>query len=340
MIFGHGDDRWRYGGISADFSSNVPGGIDHSALWSHLTECMEIVEHYPEPEPRSLEAELARGLGLSPGEVMVTNGATEAIYLTAQLLAGMPPRAAAVVEPTFSEYGDACRIHGMEVKVANDPYSPPAGCGSLWCCNPNNPTGRLWDRNRLLKTVDTHTGTIFVIDQSYESFTRGEVITATEAAARPNLILVHSMTKHYAIPGLRLGYLTAGAAMCDRLRALKMPWSVNALAIEAGMFLLENGVPGPSLETMLTEAARLAGALRSMGIFHPHPTDTHFMLVETDPGAGTAAELKQWLAGEHGILIRNADNFRGLSPHHFRIAAQSPSDNYRLINTLTQWSRR
>jgi threonine-phosphate decarboxylase len=157
------------------------------------------------------------------------------------------------------------------------------------------------------------------------------------------------MTKRHAIPGLRLGYLTAGAATCQRLRRLRMPWSVNALAIEAGRFLLREGGSGRdgfSLDAILSEAERLAGALRATGVFRPEPTDTHFMLVEIDPGAGTAAtpptaaELKEWLARRHGILIRNADNFHGLTPRHFRVAAQSPADNDLLINALREWARR
>jgi threonine-phosphate decarboxylase len=341
MIEGHGDDRYRYGDIRADFSSNIPGGIDHTALREHLAAHLSLVEHYPEPEPRTLEAVLAASLGLSPAEVVVTNGATEAIYLTAHLLSGGAATVAAVTEPAFAEYGDACRLHGVKPLPIAEPYDPPAGCRSLWCCNPNNPTGKTWERTRLLHAVDTRPEVTFVVDQSYEAFTRMETLAVAEAAARPNLIVIHSMTKRYAIPGLRLGYLTASAELCGRVRSLKMPWSVNALAIEAGRFLSsERGSEGFSLEATLAETARLARELSATGVLHPQPTDTHFMLVEIAPGKGTAAELKEWLVRRHGILIRNADNFRGLTPRHFRIATQSPRDNDLLIDALKQWIRR
>jgi threonine-phosphate decarboxylase len=334
MIRGHGDDRYRYGDIRVDFSSNIPGGIDHTALREHLALHLADIGRYPEPEPYTLERELAAALGLDPAQVIATNGATEAIYLTAHLLAGSRT---AIVEPTFAEYADACRLYGHRVVSPGEPYAPPAGCRTLWCCNPNNPTGHAWAHGRLLQTIDARPEITFVVDQSYEAFTRQPLLSAAEAAVRPNVILIHSMTKRYAIPGLRLGYLTASTAICDRLRRLRMPWSVNAQAIEAGRFLLREGVGGFSLDGMLSEAARLAGALRSMGVFHPVTSDTHFMLVEMT--RGTAAELKEWLVRREGILIRNADNFPGLTPRHFRIAAGLPADNDLLISALERWSR-
>jgi threonine-phosphate decarboxylase len=368
MISGHGDDRYRYGGgIRADFSSNVPGGIDHSALFAHLASRLGLIARYPEPEPYTLERELAEAHGLAPENVMATNGATEAIYLTAHLLARHPGTPAgatgggvarergncggaaaraesveracvAVVEPTFAEYRDACLLYGLEVVDATEPYAVPEGCGALWCCNPNNPTGRTWERARLLAAADANPRTIFVVDQSYEAFTLLPTISAAEAAARPNVVLIHSMTKRYAVPGLRLGYLTASAELCRALRRLRMPWSVNAPAIEAGRFLVREGVEGFSLAGSLAEARRLADAMRATDVFAPQPTDTHFMLVEM--ARGTAAGLKEWLAAEEGILIRDAANFRGLTERHFRVAAQTPAENDLLIGALERWLRR
>ncbi len=333
MIEGHGDDRHNYGPISADFSSNVPGGIDHSGLYAALAERLASIEHYPEPEPYRLEAALARRLGVDPRTVIVTNGATEAIYLTAHLFAGAQ---SGIVEPTFAEYGDACRLYGHRITELSSPYDP-VGIQTLWCCNPNNPTGLTLDRDRLLQTIDNHKDITFLVDQSYTSFTLRPVLTAAEAVARGNLVIFNSMTKHYAVPGLRLGYLIASVGLCERLRRLRMPWSVNALAIEAGLYLLQHGVSGPSTAELLAETRRLADALQVTERFRPYPTDTHFMTVEI-LGPGTAAELKEWLAREHGILIRNAANFRGLGPCHFRIAAQTPAENDRLIEALNRWN--
>lgn len=333
MIEGHGDDRYRYGDIRADFSSNVPAGIDHRALYDFLRERLTVVEHYPEPEPFTLERALAERHGIGPESVLATNGATEALYLTAHLTAGATTE---IVQPTFAEYADACRLYEHYVSSVEAPWHPTGR--TLWCCNPNNPTGRTLNRAELLLTIDAHAETIFVVDQSYASFTPHPTLTAAEATARKNLVLIHSMTKQYAIPGLRLGYLTAHPTLCNELRRLRMPWSVHALAIEAGCYLLEYGVPTPPLPDLLAETHRVAEALQATGRFAPYPTDTHFMTVEIRR-TGTAAELKEWLASHHGILIRDASNFEGLTPHHFRIATQTPLENELLIEALKTWSK-
>ncbi len=334
MIDGHGDDRYRYNSIRADFSSNVPAGIDHTGLYRHLTERMELIGRYPEPEPYTLERALAERHGLRPEEVMVTNGATEAIYLTAHLTSGSRT---AIVQPTFAEYGDACRLYGHTIFRIADPYGAVPECDTCWCCNPNNPTGRTWDRERLLETIDSRQKVLFVIDQSYENFTLRPVLSAREAADRENVVLLHSLTKHFAIPGLRLGYLTASKKLCERLRRLRMPWSVNTLAIEAGLYLLQNGIQTPALAHMQAEARRIAQSLEAAEMFETEPSDTHFFLARLR--CGTAAALKEVLAQRYGILIRDASNFETLSPGHLRIAAQTPAQNDLLIQAIEQWIR-
>lgn len=333
MIRGHGDDRYQYGEIRADFSSNVPAGVDHRALHAFLREQLPLIGRYPEPEPYTLERELAAHHGIDPASVLVTNGATEAIYLCAHLRAG---GSSEIVQPTFAEYADACRLYGHRIRAVRDPWQPTAGM--LWCCNPNNPTGRALDAERLLQTVDTHRDTLFAVDQSYAAFTLRPTLKIAEAVQRPNLILLHSMTKQFAVPGLRLGYLTAHPDLCEALRRLRMPWSVNALAIEAGRYLLQHPAPTPPLRTLLADAARVAAALTETGAFEPMPTDTHFMTVEIRRGH-PARVLKAWLIEHYGILIRDASNFEGLTDSHFRIAMQTTPENESLTEALIRWSR-
>ena len=124
--------------------------------------------------------------------------------------------------------------------------------------------------------------------------------------------------------------------LLHRLRTNRMPWSVNQLAIEAGLHLLEHDVPNPlDVASYLQEAARLRSALEALGGLEVWATETHFMLVCLRMGRASA--LKDYLAGEHGILIRDASNFDGLNEHFFRIAAQSREENDRLVKAIGQW---
>lgn len=335
MIDGHGDDSYKYQHpITSNFSSNVYNDVDLSGLHAHLCRHITAISSYPEPEPYTLEARLASWHALSADEVCVTNGATEAIYLIAQTFR---ETRTAILMPTFSEYADACRMHAhrlLSLYTLADEL--PEDVRMLWLCNPNNPTGEVRDKAFLLSYIAKHPHICFVIDQSYEYFTLQELLTATQAVKLPNVLLLHSLTKRYAIPGLRLGYVTGDAGLLKCLRVNRMPWSVNQLAIEAGLYLLENGVPQTlELPAYLQECASLREALLALGGLEVWPTDTHYMLVRLR--FGKASALKDYLADEHGILIRDASNFEGLDEGFFRIATQTPEENCNLVRAIGEW---
>lgn len=340
MIEGHGDDTYKYSRpITANFSSNVYAAVDLSALKAHLCARIGSIGNYPEPEPYALEARLAARHHLPTDAVCVTNGATEGIYLIAQAFRGTDT---AILQPTFSEYADACRMHGHKLTslyrlpAEKEGWLLPEKARMLWLCNPNNPTGAVIGKEALKELARQNPKVCFVIDRSYEYFTRCPLLSPAEALEFPNVLLLHSMTKRYAVPGLRLGYVTGNSGLIKRLRANRMPWSVNQLAIEAGLHLLEHDVPNPpDMTAYLQETHRLRTALEALGGLEVWPTETHFMLVRLR--MGKAAALKDYLARIHGILIRDASNFAGLDERFFRIATQTPEENNRLVKAIEEW---
>ena len=342
MIEGHGDDSYKYARpITANFSSNVYNKVDLSDLKAHLCRQIAGISSYPEPEPYTLEAQLAKKYRLPSASVCVTNGATEAIYLIAQTFRGTNT---AILQPTFSEYADACRIHGHRVSslflppalLPEEGEKLPEDIRMVWLCNPNNPTGAVHNKRYLTELITRYPQVCFVIDQSYEFFTLEQLFTPAEAAEFPNVLLLHSLTKRYAIPGLRLGYITGDEGLLHRVRANRMPWSVNQLAIEAGLYLLQNDVPNPlDVPAYMQECARLCAALERTGALEVWETKTHFMLVRLR--FGKASALKEYLANEQGILIRDASNFEGLDERFFRVATQTPEENDRLVHAIEKW---
>ena len=334
MIEGHGDELYKYGKkIVSNFSSNVYNRIDHSGLYQRLNERLSTICSYPEPMPYSLESEIARRYSLTPRQVCVTNGATEAIYLIAQVFQG---RISAVLGPTFSEYADACRVHRHKVKPFYSLDALPEDAELVWICNPNNPTGEVRNKEDLKALVDSHPDKLFIFVQSYEYFTLKSLLGIKEAASFPNVILLHSMTKQYAIPGLRVGYFTASEGLTDDVRCRRMPWSVNSLAIEAAKYLLEEGDGiSADIPQLLAERERLTNLLLATGMLEIWPTDTHYMLIKLR--MGKAAALKDFLAVNHGILIRDASNFEGLDERFFRIATQTPEENDKLVKAISEW---
>ena len=338
MIEGHGDDLYKYSSpITANFSSNLTNWIDPTPLKDYLHEHIgEAISIYPEPQPYTLESHIAETLGVQPGQVCVTNGATEAIYLIAQSFAG---ERSTVLQPTFSEYADACRIHGHHItSLFHLPKNGklPEALRMLWLCNPNNPTGEVQEKHTLLQLAENNSHVIFVIDQSYENFTLKPLLTTQEAVKRLNILQIHSLTKRYSMPGLRLGYLTGDSSLLHHLRTRRMPWSVNGVALMAGLFLMNHPEAMPfDLPGCLKETARLQSRLRQTGGVDVWDTDTHFMLARLRMGKASA--LKDYLAREHGILIRDASNFDGLDATYFRISTQLPQNNEQLIKAIQQW---
>lgn len=313
MIKGHGDDAYLYPYITSDFSSNICPR-SHEALTRHLAALPQLLSHYPEPEPWSLEALIARRHAIDPRTVIVTAGATDAIYLVAQTFRYRHR----IDAPTFSEYDDACRMF-------------PTTDGSrtcFWLCNPNNPTGTVLDSVDVREIIRRHDLT--VIDQSYEHYTHERLMPPHIALCYGCVIQIHSMTKTYAVPGLRLGYIVAPVRMADAIRRNMRPWATSTVAVEAGRFLLQHDelMATPDLD----EAQRLLSLLRGIDGISVADTATNFMLCHI--ANHSAAELKDYLARRHAMLIRDASNFPSLTTHHFRVAAQSPQEDDALVAAI------
>lgn len=331
MIDGHGDDLYKYSNlIQHNFSSNIFSRVDHSGLLRYLAECGNDILHYPEPRCLTLERELAAEAGVQPDKLLVTSGATECIYMIAQML---HEKKAAIVAPAFREYEDACLLNSLSVEwCVSLSEAVTTDADVVWICNPANPTGKVTPVSELQTAIQSHPDTLFVVDQAYACYTSLPVLSPKFTERFNNLIILSSLTKRFAVPGLRIGY---AIGCVDRVAGFLRPWSVNSVAILAAQYLLahkeEYHIDAQALHS---EAIRMTGAFEKIGI-KVHPTDCNFMLCSLPHG--TAAHLKQWLVEKYGILIRDASNFHFLDRSYFRVAAQTPEENDLLIKAIEQW---
>ena len=324
MIEGHGDDIYGRQDIKMNFSSNIYPN-QNNELKEHLRQHLGLISHYPPPAAAELERLLAEEYGVNEREVMVTSGATDAIYLIAQ--AFRDERTFKVFPPTFSEYEDACRIFSYE--------EHPDGA-LCWLCTPNNPTGDVVSNDFIRQLSRQHKWV--VADQSYEDYTLEARMGAKEAIRLGNVIQIRSLTKKHAIPGLRIGFVTAPESIINRLKAQYRPWAVNALAIEAGIWLTrhqKNNIP--DIKALLLQTQTLREQLLAIDGIDVMPTKTTFMLCTLKKNH--ADVLKDYLIREHRILIRDASNFRGLTPHHFRIATQTEQENCALFRAIREFQQ-
>ena len=334
MIHGHGNDGCFYTEkIIADFSSNVSPWGTPLLLLRELRESLSKMGSYPEPNGESLATALGDFYQLSPSSVLPVNGATEAFYLIAQ---AFREKHSLIVCPTFSEYEDACRIHQHKLDFASRDQFLATDFSEIdlvWLCNPNNPTGELFKNGVLEQLISDHQNVIFVVDEAYMDFTLNTESVVSLISKYSNLLIVKSLTKNFCIPGLRLGYLIGNEKQVERINKGKMPWAVNALAVEAGKYILENRTQLlPNISKLLGYTSQLQNELRKLDEIEIQSSTTNFFLCRIS--SISAAELKEKLIKNYGILIRNADNFRGLDSNTFRIAAQLPEKNRLLVGAL------
>lgn len=334
MIKGHGDDIFSYPAIRHNFSSNIVCRRDLDALYEHLNSCLPSISSYPEPDASSLAALWAASMGISAHNLCVTNGATEAIYLIAQVYRESNSQ---IPVPTFSEYADACRLNRHKItEIYSVSGLNPTPGGLVWICNPNNPTGKVWDHAWLTEMIEANPACIFIIDQSYAPYTLEKVIDLKWAVEMPNVLLLHSMTKQFGVPGLRIGGVSGNVRLIKQLGLFRMPWSVNALAIVAGKFLLANrDLYRFDAAGLIAERERVAAEFSRTGLIEVWPSDSNMLLSRLRMGKASA--LKDYLAVEKGILIRDASNFTGLDEGCFRIAVQEQEADNLLIEGIKEW---
>lgn len=330
-----------------DFSANMsPLGLPASAQAAILA-ALPLTIHYPDAEAAALKDAISRRYAIAPDLITCGNGAAELLYI---LCYRRRPRRVLVPAPTFSEYERAARAAGAAVDyfplAADDGFrlDPEPFCRRLagvditFLCSPNNPTGQPIDRpaaERIVAAAARHGGLV-VIDESFLDFLpdAADYTCRPLLAAYPNLVILKSLTKFYAIPGLRLGFALAQAPIGRLLAAGKDPWNVNSLAQAAGAAALaDEEYRLASIAATATARAELAAALAALPGVAPLPATANFILVDIAGTGHTAASLRQAMLVQ-GILIRDCSNYPGLDDRYIRLAVRLPADNRRLLAAL------
>jgi len=338
MIYGHGDDGYRYAlTFKANFSSNIWHKGTSEQLLAYLGKQLPLIANYPTPNADILTQQVAGHHQLDISQVLMTNGATEAFYRIASLFR---EKKVAIGIPTFSEYEDASAQASMKIRYYNrsDILDVSFEEELVFLCNPNNPDGYSNTATEIEKLIAGFPATTFVIDEAYIDFTF-TITSCTHLLKKyDNLIIVKSLTKLFSIPGLRLGYILCSKKLGPAFLQAKIPWNVNTLAIEAGKYIFNTyNTLLPDMKKLLGYSAELQRQIEAIDGFTVIPSKTNYFLVRLK--TPKASKLKEYLVYSHQLLIRDASNFRGLDGHYIRIACQSPEKNALLIKALQTWSQ-
>lgn len=325
-----------------DFSASInPLGPPPGVLTLLRDRLESLLVNYPEPEAEKFTAALAEHLALSRDRVMVGNGATELIHLLPRLKkAGK----ALIIGPAFSEYQAALAPaewkcdwflrrpeDDLEIDSAKLSDQAAKDYDLIFMARPANPDGGMASLHLVRELCQMQSGLV-VVDEAFIDFRPMESCQPLMEDFK-NLAIIGSLTKFYALPGLRLGYLAADSQVIDRLRPFKPPWTVNALAAEAGMACLaDSGYAAATRQLIERERIRLRVALKTLGLT-VYPAGANYLTARLAEGQPTSFKLAAALA-DQGILIRNCANYHGLDNRFFRISVRNEEDNGRLIKAM------
>lgn len=330
------------------FSSNInPYGPPDSVVEAvSAAVTRETISLYPDSLSLSLRARLAEYHQLPVDALMVGNGTADLIWLIAQVFGRR--KQVAILSPTFSEYEDGVVMaagHPTGVvlpgwqRLAPDHFAPGPStleqCHSalkasspwlVFLCNPNNPTGETLRPQELRYLRKAAPNALWVIDEAYVEFSE-DPWSVSEWVLETGWIVLRSLTKDFALGGLRLGYLLAAPSIVERLIHVQPPWSVNGLAQIAGEAALEEiAWRDGKMETLRRSVIQMQKELVDLG-FRPVPTTVNYFLLPVGDGATVRRKL---LAKK--LIVRDCASF-GL-PEYIRIAVQKPEENQQLIDAL------
>ena len=353
-VYGHGGDLQtaseRYGispGQMTDLSANINPLGPPPGLIDRLRAAMPEIVKYPDPGHRRFISLLSERYALEEDHFIIGNGAAENMALA---LLALSPARVGIIEPCFSEYRTLAEQFGATVSsvygsVERAFRADPRDIERLieetelvFLGQPNNPNGVQYPLDELHRFAQTaeRCGTYLVVDEAFVDF----IPEAKRQTLLPvlgqykHLILIRSMTKFYAIPGLRLGFALAAPELVARMRSKQVTWSVNALALIAGEICLQGDeVYEQATISLITEQRELLHTgLHQLGC-QTWPGEANFMLVRL-PEGWTAAAVQTEL-GRRGVLVRSCAMYPGLGERDIRIAVKGQAEREKLLTELT-----
>lgn len=355
MISGHGGNiaaLARHLGCAAadiiDMSSNVNPLGPMPGLLRQLEKNLSAITALPEVGADGVIGKFAEFYRVDVCRVLAGNGTTQLIY-TVPLALGS--RNALIVGPTYADYADACEMFGVkydffltnegtgfraDVRTLADKAQ---GCDTVFICNPNNPTGSLLRATELEWLFRRLPDTVFIIDESYMPFVATEGTDSVLARGFTNVVVLHSLSKIFRIPGLRIGFLVAPDNLTARFRRYRLPWAVNSLALAAVDYVITHSDRVTTFieETrvfLAAERKHFDAGLSRVPDLTAFPTATSFILLKL-PENLTAESVCGSLA-RRKILIRNCANFIGLGSGFIRVSLKTRACNQMVIDHLVE----
>jgi threonine-phosphate decarboxylase len=333
-----------------DFSiSTNPLGAPEAAL-DAINQHRELIKHYPDPDHEWLLEALAKSVGVKPVNVVVGNGSTELIYLFCEVFLESGCEAVVLV-PTFSEYKAAIKrsdgkivflqcdsAKNFQLNVEELEKTVSEKTRMIFVCNPNSPTGCLYGKEDVLRVIRfaAEKNVLVFVDEDYIDFVDDDkrYSMAEYVNEFSNLFVLRSLTKFYGLAGVRIGFGIGSPEITEILRNVKMPWSVNSLAMVATEAAVRDTEFIETSRLLVSKGRReMLKMLKSVPWLKVYPSETNFLLLEIIQGDLTATQVREELA-KKGFLIRDCKDFDGLDNRFFRVTVRRPEENKKLVEQI------
>lgn len=328
-----------------DFSVNL-NPLGPPKLRSVVLAAYSSISYYPDNRYPGLKKAAADYLHVSPENIVPGNGSSELIRLLAETIIESGDKVI-IPAPTFGEYEFQCKLFGADIEYVDYRQITniqPGNCKAVFLCNPNNPTGSLLNRKEIISLAEkcASSGVFLIVDEAFIELSDPAESIADIAASNDFVIVLRSVTKTFAVPGLRIGFAVASPGFAEILNNIRLHWNMNSIAAEVCEKLLSDNKDylRRSLSLLKKEREWLSSKLGAFRGFRPYPSDTNFILIDLgDFGLGSV-ELTQRMLGQ-GIIIRDCTSFD--LKNHIRVAVRKRSENRLLIKAfaqvITQWGR-
>lgn len=339
----HGGDIYT-NDIDIDFSVNInPLGIP-ATVKSALHEAIEKCSEYPDINSQELCQKLSAWLNIPAEYLLFGNGASELFMAISH---AVNPDKVLIPVPSFYGYRHAANAAGAELvyyylKEENDfafdedfLAALTEDIDMLFLANPNNPTGKVLGGEYLVRVLEKcrQKNILVVLDECFIEFCHGKNLLLEELDKYSNLIVIRAFTKIFAIPGVRLGYmLCSDKALLQKVKAHIPEWNLSTFAQWAGLCCIgQDAYISKTIECVKTEREFLINGIKKLetkGIqIKAYESDVNFILIKTDIPLYDRLLQKK-------ILIRDCENFQGLSKGYYRIAVKLRSENEKLLKAI------
>jgi threonine-phosphate decarboxylase len=330
-----------------DFSVNLNPLGPPSVIKESWEDLFEAVEPYPGVEGDGVARYYETVCGKAPRHFLAGNGSTEMIYLAPRVLGF---KRAAVITPSYHDYERASLLAGAEVRrwqlAFGDGFAfPPKDrladllkeADAIWIGRPNNPTGNLVSKELILELAHRFPQIWFLVDEAFVQFLpdwKTQSLLTEDPV--PNILVIHSLTKFFAIAGLRLGGIAGSETAISRLRRAKEPWTVNGIADRAASLLADCTDYAQEARVFVDrERDRLFQGLQGMEGIVPYPAAANYILCRWVKTRNLDDLLRHLLS--NGAYVRDCRNFPGLAENFFRIGLKGRGDNDRLLSLLSSF---